>query len=106
MTIGSTSKRRHIATQATLLLYFASADHLAGAAANALYTSKTTQNELIGICGRIIQSTILGRIRAAGVYSLMADEATDVANKEQLAICIRFVDKCCSCSQSLGCEVL
>ena len=69
------------------------ADHLASAGANALYTSKTTQNELIGICGGIIQSRILDRIRAAGVFSLMADEATDAANKEQLAICIRFVDK-------------
>ncbi len=69
------------------------ADHLANAGANALYTSKTTQNELIRICGGIIHSTILGRIRAAGVFSLMADEATDAANKEQLAICIQFVDR-------------
>ena len=69
------------------------AHHLASAGANALYTSKTTQNELIGICGGIIRSTILSRIRAAGVYSIMADEATDAANKEQLAICIRFVDQ-------------
>ena len=60
----------------------------AGAGANALYTSKTTQNELIGICGEIITSTIVGHIHAAGIYSLMADEATDAANKEQLAICV------------------
>ncbi len=58
------------------------ADHLANAGANALYTSKTTQNELIRISGGIIHSTILGRIRAAGVFALMADEATDAANKE------------------------
>ena len=41
----------------------------------------------------MIQSAILRRVRAAGVYSLMADEATDVAYQEQLSICIRFVDK-------------
>ena len=69
------------------------AEHFASAGANALYTSKTTQNELIGICGQMIQSAILRRVRAAGVYSLMADEATDVANQEQLSIFIRFVDK-------------
>ena len=69
------------------------ADHLTSADANALYTSKTTQNELIGICGQIIRSTILSRICAAEVYSLMADEATNAANQEQLFICIRFVDR-------------
>ena len=69
-------------------------DHLASAGANALYTSKTIQNEIIEICGNIIRSTILGRARAAGVFSVMADEATDASNKEQLAICIRFVDRC------------
>ena len=69
------------------------AEHFASAGANALYTTKTTQNELIGICGQMIQSAILRRVRAAGVYSLMADEATDVANQEQLSIFIRFVDK-------------
>ena len=40
------------------------ADHLASASGNALYTSKTIQNEIIRICGSIIQSTILARIRA------------------------------------------
>ncbi len=69
------------------------ADHLTSAGANALYTSKTVQNELIDVCGEIIRSTILDRIRAAGVFSIMADEATDAANKEQLAICIRYVDR-------------
>ena len=42
------------------------ADHLKIGGANALYTNKTIQNELIGICGHIIRSTILFRIRTAG----------------------------------------
>ena len=69
------------------------ADHLASTGANALYTSKTIQNEVIQISGGIIRSTILARIRAAEAYSLLADKATDVSNKKQLAICLRFVDQ-------------
>ena len=67
-------------------------DHLKTAAGNVLYTSKTTQNELISICGDLIQREILRRIRIVGYFSVIADEATDIANDEQLAISIRFVD--------------
>ena len=69
-------------------------DHLASAGANALYTSKTIQNQIIKICGTIIRSTILNHVRTAELYSLLADEATDASNKEQLAVCVRFVDQC------------
>ena len=35
---------------------------------------------------------LLGEIRSTPWFSVIADEATDVANKEQLVICIRWVD--------------
>ena len=66
------------------------ADHLASCGRHSLYTSKTTQNELIEICGSIIRHKLISRIQAAGMFSVMA---ADASNKEQLAICIRFVDK-------------
>ena len=66
------------------------ADHLVGIPCT---LGKTTQNELIEICGSIIRSTLVSRIQAAGIFSVMADEAADASNKEQLAICIRFVDQ-------------
>ena len=69
------------------------ADHLASCGRSSLYTSKTTQNELIGICGSIIRSTIVSRIQAARIFSVMADEAADASNKEQLAVCISFVNQ-------------
>lgn len=53
------------------------ADHLKSAGRNALYTSKTVQNELIEICGDIIRDAILKEIRSASLFSVMADEATD-----------------------------
>lgn len=33
-------------------------------------------------------------VRAAGAFSIMADEATDSGSKEQLAICVRYVNRC------------
>ena len=67
-------------------------DHLKSAGGNATYTSKTIQNELIEICGDIIRDKILAKIRQAKYFSVIADEATDVSNDEQLSISIRYVD--------------
>ena len=70
------------------------ADHLvtAGQHKTALYTSKTIQNE-IQLCGDSIRNSILEQVRATGSFSIMADEATDADNKEQLAICVRYINK-------------
>ena len=68
-------------------------EHLKNSASNALYTSKTVQNELIVICGDIIRNKILAKVRQAKYFSIIADEATDVANDEQLSICIRYVEE-------------
>ena len=53
---------------------------------NALYTSKTTENELIDGCGFIICTFILKKVLAARFFSIMLDKATDSANDEQLAV--------------------
>ena len=66
---------------------------LATCGRNASYTSKNIQNQLIDVCGSIIQSTVLNRVKAAKIYSIIGDEATDVSNKEQLAIYIRYVQQ-------------
>ena len=70
------------------------ANHLqsGGHRRNALYTSKTIQNELIDICGLIIRTFILKEVRAARFFSIMVDEATDSANDEQLAVSVRYVN--------------
>ena len=36
---------------------------------------------------------ILDEIRSATYFSIIADEASDISNKEQLSICICWVDK-------------
>ena len=77
-------------------------EHLKRAAGNALYTSKTVQNEMITICGSIIRTKLLVMVQIAGFFSVIADEATDAANDEQLSICVRFVDNGTPCEKFLA----
>ena len=56
------------------------------------YLSSDIVNEIIGIMAHHILREILIEIRQSLKYSLIADEATDVSNKEQLCVTIRWVD--------------
>ncbi|CAC5376291.1 unnamed protein product [Mytilus coruscus] len=67
--------------------------HLENAPYNAQYTSPDIQNELISSCGLQIKNTILKKVKEAKWFSIMADESTDVGTKEQMALCIRYVDR-------------
>ena len=49
-------------------------------------------NEQIELIGHAILRNILTDIRKAQWFSVIADEASDVSNKEQLSVCIRWVD--------------
>lgn len=56
------------------------------------YTSYKIQNELIAIlAGRVIQD-LVSDIQKAIFFAIICDEYTDISNKEQLTICIRWVD--------------
>ncbi|XP_068704634.1 52 kDa repressor of the inhibitor of the protein kinase-like [Montipora foliosa] len=69
------------------------ANHFANGPRNATYRSKTIQNEIIEVLGTYIQDKIVAEINEAGAFSLLADEASDSSNKEQLPLVLRFVDK-------------
>ena len=56
------------------------------------YLSHEMQNEMINIIALRIVSDLAEGTRKNGYFSLMADDSTDVSNKEQLAICLRHVD--------------
>ena len=57
------------------------------------YLSSEIINEIMQIISNYILRQLLVSIREASMYSLIADEATDISKKEQLCICIRWVDK-------------
>jgi len=66
-------------------------NHLQRAPKNAQYTWKTIQNELIGIIGNRIHSDILSEVKTAKFFSVITDEVADIANKEQISICLCYV---------------
>ena len=68
-------------------------EHLATAPRNAQYHSPTIQNDLIAATSQWIQKKIVQEVKEAKFFAVCADEAADAANKEQLALIIRFVDK-------------
>ena len=59
------------------------------------YLSSEILNEMLSLMGRSVMMQLLKNIREASIYSLIADEATDITNKEQLCISIRWVDSFC-----------
>ena len=70
---------------------------LTDAPGNALYTSWQTQNEVIKICGNQIIKHIVANVKRTGVFSVIADETTDNSTQEQLALCLRYVDRAEGC---------
>lgn len=67
-------------------------DHLKTAPKNAVYTSKTIQNDLIDCIGGYIRDKIIHAVKEAKWYSILCDEVVDVAGKQQVSIVLRFVD--------------
>ena len=56
------------------------------------FTSSAIQNEILKDMAMHILRPIVKIIKKSSYYSLMADETTDIINKEQFVICIRWVD--------------
>ena len=56
------------------------AKHLNETSRNALYTSKTTQNQIIGCIGEHIRDKIITEIKEAKWYSLLCDGASNMSS--------------------------
>ncbi|XP_071148256.1 zinc finger MYM-type protein 1-like [Mytilus edulis] len=68
-------------------------DHLAfSAASRAKYTSPDIQNELVELCGTEVLNQVIGACKSASCFAVIADECTDKATKEQMSLCLRFLD--------------
>ena len=57
------------------------------------YSSPSIQNEIIEVMALGVLKEISANIQNASVYTIMADESADVSNKEQVVVCIRWVDE-------------
>ena len=67
-------------------------EHLSTAARNAIYTSNTIQNQIVDVLSDQVKKQIIQKVKAAKWYTVIADEVSDVSNKEQLSIVLRYVD--------------
>lgn len=67
------------------------AKHLMNAPKNAHYTSKTIQNQLISVIGTQIRNDILAEVKESQFYSILSDEVSDISNKEQISLTLRYV---------------
>ena len=56
------------------------------------YHSPEIQDELIRIFAAIIRKSLLDEISMAPCFAILADEATDASNQQQLSLCVRFLD--------------
>ena len=57
-----------------------------------LHIFQTTQNEIIKCCGQVITEKNVNEVKQNRFFSILADEATDCSNKEQMSLVLRFVD--------------
>ena len=64
-------------------------DHLEHGNPRTKYTSPTVQNEIISICGDMITKKLVDACNSAPFFGFIADEATDAATMEQMALVLR-----------------
>ena len=57
------------------------------------FTSPEIQNEILKIMALKLLRTIAAGIHESPYFTVMIDETTDITNKEQCTVCIRWVDK-------------
>ncbi|XP_057296257.1 52 kDa repressor of the inhibitor of the protein kinase-like [Hydractinia symbiolongicarpus] len=67
-------------------------NHLLKCNKNSSYISKTSQNEIINCCADIITENIVSEVKKNKFFTIIADEASDTSNKEQLSLVLRYVD--------------
>ena len=56
------------------------------------YTSADIQNEILKLMAMRVLRELILPIQAAPFFCIMVDETTDAANKEQVVVCLRWVD--------------
>ena len=65
---------------------------LENAPKNATYRSKTIQNQIISVFADHIIENIVGDIKKSKYFSVMADKASDISNKEQMSVVLQYLD--------------
>ena len=67
--------------------------HLNSCPNNATYLSKVTTAELLRSISDHIENKLICSLKESPFFSILADDSTDIASKEELSICGRWLDK-------------
>ena len=65
------------------------------------FTSSAIQNEILEDIAMLILRSIRKNIKKSSYYSIRADKTTDIINKVQFVICIRWVDNDLNANEDL-----
>ena len=57
------------------------------------YTSPSSQNEIRELDGRGVEGTLVSKVQNNGVWSLIADETSDISHHEQLSLSFQTVSQ-------------
>ena len=68
-------------------------DHFRDSGLKTHYTSPRIQNEILSIFAELIKDKINRELNSAFVWCLLADETTDISNREQLVIVARYISE-------------
>ena len=59
---------------------------------NAKYTHWSIQNDLIPAIACLVRHDMTKAVAEAGTYTIICDESKDIANEEQMSVCLRYLD--------------
>lgn len=59
---------------------------------SAQYTSPPYQNALLEAAAKVARETLVKEVKRSGNFSIISDGTTDIRLKEQMTLCLRFVD--------------
>lgn len=57
------------------------------------WLSPEIQNEILTIASDLVLQDIAQTVQEVGKYSIIVDETSDISNKEQVSVCLRYVHK-------------
>ncbi|GBM39683.1 Zinc finger MYM-type protein 1 [Araneus ventricosus] len=66
-------------------------EHVANTPLNAKYFNPEILNNIIKICGNIIQDDLVKKTNDAKCFAVLGDSTTDISVTEQILLCVRYV---------------
>ena len=60
---------------------------------NEQYRSKTVQNDAIQVFAEYIKEKTVSEVKESRYFTILTDETSDISNKEQMSLVLRYISK-------------